>query len=376
MKLLLATLFLAASAGAVTVGPPKGTTAARPRQVSRGGRKVARRRRRAQGEGGTGGSESGTSSESGMGGESGTSSESGMGGESGMSGESGSMSESMDTGEGGGEGEGSTMGSEGEGGSGGLGLGGCFAGSTTVHVQGQGPVPMHQLEVGDRIQVDVDQYEPVYGFYKHDATSMRTFVQIETGDDGPSLELTESLLLFADSDVAKRAVEIQVGDVLSGGHTVSKISTSNQKGIYSPLTNSGKLVVNEGIVASTYGTVMENSSSMEIAGFEMGINLHSWFHFVQTYHRLTCTISWDSCRNETYDEHGYSRMFFMIPFYKWWMSQNWLVGSMVLIPTVAGLTVLRVLEVALQNIMAFVATATALAVAASMQRKTSAKKVV
>ena len=327
MKLLLATLFLVAFAEATTVGPTKGTNAARPQQVSLGSPKAPARRR-------------------------GLKSGSGSGSESG----SGSASESSDSG--------------GEGGGG----GGCFAGSTTVHVQGQGPVQMHQLEVGDRIQVGVDQYEPVYGFYKHDATSIHTFVQMETAEDGPSLELTESHLLFVNGDVAKRAAEVQVGDVLSGGRTVSKISTSNQKGIYSPLTNSGKLVVNDGIVASAYGTITENSSSMEIAGFEMGINLHSWIHFIQTYHRLTCAVSWESCHNETYDEQGYSRMFFMAPFYKWWMSQNWLVGFFVLIPVIAGLAVLRVMELALQN-MALTTTVTALALAASMQSKTSTKKV-
>ena len=315
MKLLLTTLLsVLAVADAVTVGAPKGTTSglkgANTQQYKLGPKSPARRRRNLK---------SGSESSSGEGGEG----------------------------------------------------GGCFSRRTTVNVQGQGPVTMDQLNVGDRVQVGDQQYEPVYGFYKRNHESINTFVTIETSES--TVELTESHLLFVDG-VAKRAAEVNIGDELSGG-TVSNISTTAQKGIYSPLTNSGKLVVNDGIVASAYGTVTENSSSMEIAGFEVGINLHSWLHFIQTLHRVVCRVSWESCNNETYDEDGYSRMFFMTPFYKWWMSQNWLVGMLVLVPVVLGLTGLRVVEWALQN-MVLTATAAALFVTARSQWKKTSKVVV
>lgn len=247
-----------------------------------------------------------------------------------------------------GEGEGESEGGGESDGGGGGGGGACFAASASVQVLGQGTLTMDKLEVGERVEVDGSKFEPIYGFYKREHDSVNSFVKIET-DHGEPLELTGSHLLFVDG-LAKRAMEVQVGDVLNGGLKVVKISGSTKKGIYSPLTYSGKIVVNNGIEASTYGTVTENSSSMEIGGFEVGVDLHHWLHFIQTYHRLTCKLKWDFCQNESYDEDGYSRMFYLAPFYKWWMAQNWLVGALVFVPVAAGLAVLRLGELMMHNI--------------------------
>lgn len=163
----------------------------------------------------------------------------------------------------------------------------CFSATTTVKVEGQPiPLPMQQLQVGDFVSVNDNDhdssksynYEQVYSFAHYHPTKEVTFLQIYTStgqkdehdndvdnSDVP-LEITPDHLVFLQSDSDSDdepipAGSIQVGDILrtisanndvGEGRRVTHIKTVIRQGLYAPLTSAGTLVVNNGIVVSTY----------------------------------------------------------------------------------------------------------------------------
>lgn len=171
----------------------------------------------------------------------------------------------------------------------------CFSEESSVQVFGSGSMSIKDLQIGDRI-FNGETYEPVYAFGHLNADDSADFVQIKTAL-GNTLEATGAHLVFVDgkSD-AVRADAVQVGDALQGA-TVTEISSVNRKGLYAPLTPSGKLVV-DGVTASNYVAL----ESMENDAIFQG-NLHAFAHVGISPFRLLCTkVSSKMC--EYHNEEG------------------------------------------------------------------------
>jgi hypothetical protein len=130
----------------------------------------------------------------------------------------------------------------------------CFAGHDMVDVLGQGPTKMKNLNVGDSVLTS-EGYENVYSFaHKMDNGKATNFLKIEH-QAGKALEVTEEHLVFVHGKNYVAAKDVQVGDVLKGVDADSVVTgiknVMRLGGIYAPLVNSGKLIVN-GVEASSY----------------------------------------------------------------------------------------------------------------------------
>lgn len=173
--------------------------------------------------------------------------------------------------------------------------GACFSGSSVVHVQGQGPTRMEELKIGDAVMGANNGYSVVHGFYHRDDSAEADFFSIETNRTMKPLEMTGNHLLFV-NHTAIPAKQVQVGDLL-GNAVVTAVGMVKRKGVYSPATFAGSILVN-GVLASTYTSQLDSVS----------FNQHTAVHVVLSYHRLICWYHLDYCKQETYSEEGLSRM--------------------------------------------------------------------
>ncbi|CAB9513937.1 Hint module [Seminavis robusta] len=169
----------------------------------------------------------------------------------------------------------------------------CFSGDTTVHVQKEKdsvvvPVPMKDLQVGDRVLTnsnEKDPYMPIYMFAHIDKTVPTEYLQIYTTASittampntnfsmSAPLEISEDHMVYVVAKNGKTtgpvpAVSLKVGDLLlqkaSQGEEekqaamVTMIRHVTRQGLYAPLTPDGTIVVtDEKLVASTYVTVVQ-----------------------------------------------------------------------------------------------------------------------
>ncbi|KNE71007.1 hypothetical protein AMAG_15267 [Allomyces macrogynus ATCC 38327] len=146
--------------------------------------------------------------------------------------------------------------------------GGCFPGSAQVDVWGRGRVQMRDLAVGDVVRAHGERWEPIVGWYDHNASVARTFLALDYSRlDGSlsSVTLTPNHLVFIttgaepaqESAVACQAQHARVGDKLWDAESsipadIVAIRSVTRRGIYSPVpARSGTLVV-DGVIASVY----------------------------------------------------------------------------------------------------------------------------
>lgn len=169
----------------------------------------------------------------------------------------------------------------------------CFSGSMTVQVQGKGLVRMDELDIGDSVYVGNDSFSLVHGFYHIDRQTQSSFLSISTDRFADTLEITDNHLVFV-NDSAVPAHSVQVGDKF-GDATVTDIQVVKRRGVYSPATLAGTIVVN-GILASTYTSQLTHSPVSE----------HMAVHVVLSYHRLICRFNLEWCKSETYSGDGLS----------------------------------------------------------------------
>lgn len=169
----------------------------------------------------------------------------------------------------------------------------CFSGVATVQVESKGSVPMKDLRVGDKVLTGTsNQYQSVYAFGHRDKEKETLFYQIYTDANDNPLEMTGSHLVYVaehsatspkrNNLISKRADQIEAGDLLvsadQGPVTVTAINTIMRKGIYMPLTQSGKVVV-DGILSSCYVSIEEeapNAIETSMALLSEETILHLW----------------------------------------------------------------------------------------------------
>lgn len=159
---------------------------------------------------------------------------------------------------------------------------------------------MKDVALGDLVLTDTnpETYERIYNFGHYDKSALASFLQIHTTDrrsNNVPLEMTGEHLVFVERHnrrlSAVRADTVQVGDAMStgGGATiVTKLSSVEKKGLYMPLTPSGKIVV-DGILASSYVSISEHAPNV--------VNhplIHGWLsedallHLYLSPYRLYC----------------------------------------------------------------------------------------
>jgi hypothetical protein len=174
--------------------------------------------------------------------------------------------------------------------------GGCFSAHNKVEVLGKGMIDMKSLNIGDFARVKNGEFSQVYSFGHLDQHMLAEFLQISfTNDSNIPLEITADHMVFLSSGEVVRASQIQVGDILSGKRSaVQQIQIAQRRGVYAPVTYSGDIVVS-GVVASSYVAVLDGVPSHI---------LNTVSHAIMGLHRLACTLDFDLCRHETYNDDG------------------------------------------------------------------------
>jgi hypothetical protein len=143
----------------------------------------------------------------------------------------------------------------------------CFHADATVLLRHGASVPMRDLRVGDlvlsSIESGVRQYSPVVAFTTHRPDVQGDLLRIYF--QGGHLALTSAHLVFASGDaseprpaVALQARDVKPGMILWRAHgaqyepaVVLQVRPDVAVGFYSPLTESGTLVV-DGVLASSH----------------------------------------------------------------------------------------------------------------------------
>jgi Hint module len=173
---------------------------------------------------------------------------------------------------------------------------------------------MEKLQIGDFVISGDGKYTQVYGFGHWDPNHEETFIQIEfDGGDGTTMPLNKvhispMHLVFVTRNNNRmdliRAVDVIIGDVLTGSKQVTAIHRIIQKGVYTPLTQSGDIVVN-GIVASNYVDVLHWNHPLVIS------MQHTMGHMIMSPQRCFCHYYIAICQKERYIQ-GYSYWAYLI----------------------------------------------------------------
>lgn len=182
-------------------------------------------------------------------------------------------------------------------------VGGCFSRDTLVMVKGKGEVPIKSLLSGDHVHVGKGIFEPVYAFGHHTEKDWYDFLQISVRDIDNPIEMTENHMIFVQNEdgtsKAIPAAMLKQDDRLvhadHGTNKVTGIRKVTKRGVYAPLTYSGKVAVN-GVIASVYPSAEPSF---------WGIAMQTWMHLGQGPHRLVCKLAGISlCVDELVDDES------------------------------------------------------------------------
>jgi hypothetical protein len=153
-------------------------------------------------------------------------------------------------------------------------------------------VALKSLQVGDKIKIDAEAnvFEAVYGFGHREESIVGNYLKIGWAPNSYLEISSEHMLLVSSSpssSLANRgfrmisASKVKVGDTIKveGKDVhVKSITKTRAKGLYAPLTYSGKIVVN-GVQASQYISIQKNEESLVLGPFSLlGLNHHWLVH--------------------------------------------------------------------------------------------------
>eukprot|EP00547_Thalassionema_nitzschioides_P009790 CAMPEP_0194228308 /NCGR_PEP_ID=MMETSP0156-20130528/43301_1 /TAXON_ID=33649 /ORGANISM="Thalassionema nitzschioides, Strain L26-B" /LENGTH=493 /DNA_ID=CAMNT_0038960819 /DNA_START=124 /DNA_END=1603 /DNA_ORIENTATION=+ len=184
---------------------------------------------------------------------------------------------------------------------------GCFSGSTLVHRQSEVGhrewVSLDRVEIGDVIEVAKDKFEPIYAFGHINPDEEGSYMELNFDQEQEPLQITEEHLIWTLNKGAVPAGSLKVGQevVLAGGYatTVTSMQMKTSKGVYAPFTPSGTLVLNHGIMASSYVSLTTYTRLPLIPSAYH----HLIAHFFTFPHRFSCHYQ-STCPNATYTEEG------------------------------------------------------------------------
>jgi len=151
----------------------------------------------------------------------------------------------------------------------------CFSKFTTAIVKEKGSVPMSRIKVGDLVLTGKGIYEQVYSIDHRQPTKITPYLQIYLHDEAKNnkteeeealLELTKEHMVFIQGNESPvPATTLKIGNrikTLSGSRKIVNIKTITRSGLYNLLTPDGTIVVNGGIVASTYSAITSDNEWM------------------------------------------------------------------------------------------------------------------
>ena len=166
---------------------------------------------------------------------------------------------------------------------------------------------MRNLQIGDVIAVENGAFEPVYSFGQFEPDGQADFLEIKT--DRSTLQVSRQHLIFVVNRSGPTAVpssSVQAGDhLVFGGDSIAVVESIKAvfvtDGLFAPFTPSGKLVVNGGILVSSY--IAFGGSALMIGGVEFS---YQWLaHSFEFPHRVACYYL-GRCPVESYNDSGLS----------------------------------------------------------------------
>lgn len=182
----------------------------------------------------------------------------------------------------------------------------CFPAHATVWDEQGNRIPMDQLRLGDRIQVtSAGMISPVISFsHRHDNILARTIVLSISGRSSqPYPNITtfsassSHLLRLPDGSLCPVGL-MRRGDsiILAGGNIgrVERVSSQLAKGLYSPMTAHGDIVV-DGVVASCYTTSLRAQIAHTLlvpvralfsAALAIGLPKAEWCNIIDVLRRI------------------------------------------------------------------------------------------
>jgi len=187
----------------------------------------------------------------------------------------------------------------------------CFSSETLVTHSERGLIPISEIEVGDYIESDTHgSFSRVYALKKNHYKEIE-FYQLHSSKGGIPLEVTDRHMVFLKNKVLPIAArDVRVGDVLKSDKPeddaeVTKIKIIRREGYYSPFTESGTLILNGGVVASSYDVSSSSSSDFFDTETEL-IHWHTLAHFACAPLRFVCkTMNFDVCSDaDNQNEEG------------------------------------------------------------------------
>merc|ERR1719320_32807 len=159
------------------------------------------------------------------------------------------------------------------------GASGCFTGQSLVCLPDGAEVKMKELKIGQSVMTLDEEGSPAVttflGWLHKDTMMEAEFLEITT-EDGHKITLTPTHIIMVNSDM-KLARHAVLGDQLvskTGAPTaVNSITKLVTKGVYSPLTMSSTILVNNILASCFAATLHNNISSSRVVSY------HSQAHF-------------------------------------------------------------------------------------------------
>ena len=119
---------------------------------------------------------------------------------------------------------------------------------------------VEDIEIGDLLTSSDGSVTEVIGWLHKDTELLSQFVRV-TFSDGKSLTLTPNHLLFTDRGDEVFAGDLRALQPVSGGRTVAAVERDVfRRGVYAPLTHSGRLEVN-GVSCSCYAVISSHRAA-------------------------------------------------------------------------------------------------------------------
>ncbi|CAB9501065.1 Desert hedgehog protein [Seminavis robusta] len=199
----------------------------------------------------------------------------------------------------------------------------CFSGIDTVEVQSRGRIQMKDMRVGDLVRTGPGKYdwEPIYGFGHLDTAKSAEYLQIHTDGNRAPLEMTGNHLIYRvnpstlESKLIPAAqlepanfveVVLQGDEAVHGVHlvAVSKITRVKRRGLYMPLTPSGRILVN-GVFSSCYVSVNVELPPTVAKYSSWFLSESAILHWWLAPHRIAAMMGLSWSLGCAMDENGY-----------------------------------------------------------------------
>ena len=202
----------------------------------------------------------------------------------------------------------------------------CFSGQMTVELEDKSTVRLQDVKVGDKVKVDENKFEPIYGFGHADSNVVAEYLDLQLSN-GRHLEVSADHLLFVGDKTIKPASILRVGNELlvptEGSVKIDSIRKVRRTGVYAPFTYSGTIVVN-GVKSSTYVSLQQDEEFLAIGNIKTPFS-HHWlaqsfllpFRVLGSDEVLSAWINWLEVNS------------------RWLLAQHPSIISAVMIPSVA-----------------------------------------